>query len=122
MTKFASLKKNPHEKYHRGKKFRVEQKHAPTCPGLFRHGFQSLYHTSFISPKREIDDTVNFRNFRKSFTNKFCGVLCGILAPHFQWGKMRRSDRAHEAAHEACCNGRHLYIGEVNVATMKNKQ
>ena len=30
-------------------------------------------------------------------------VFYGILAPHFQMGKMKESDRAHEA----CCNGCH---------------
>ena len=38
----------------------------------------------------EIDETVNFRNFQKFFTNK-----CGILAPHFQTGKTKQSGRAH---------------------------
>ena len=34
-------------------------------------------------------------------------VFYGILAPHFQMGKMKESDRAHEA----CC---HLYTVEVS--------
>ena len=34
-----------------------------TCSGLYRLIFQSLYHTSLILLKREIDETVNFQNF-----------------------------------------------------------
>ena len=52
-----------------------EKKHSLTCPGLYRLIFQFLYHTFLISPKREIDETVNFRNFRKLFTNKFAAFL-----------------------------------------------
>ena len=37
-------------------------------------------------------------------------VFYGILAPHLQMGKMKESDRAHEA----CCNGCHLYTVEVS--------
>ena len=95
--------------------FVIQQKPALTCPGLYKLIFQSLCHTSLISPTRwEIDETVNFRNVRKLFTNKFAAFL-GILAPHFQTGKTKRSGRAHEA----CCNDRHLYIGKVNVATRR---
>ena len=36
-----------------------------TCPGLYRLIFQSLYHTSLISARWEIDEIVNFQNFRK---------------------------------------------------------
>ena len=101
------LWKNPHKNDHREKKSWVEwsgisvihQKHALTCPGLCRLIFQSLYHTSLISPKRESGEAVNFRNFRSR-------IFCGILAPHSQTGRTKRSDLAHEA----CCNGRHLDI------------
>ena len=82
----------------------IRQKHVLTCPGLYRLIFQSLYRTSLILPKLEIDETVNFQNFRKLFQNKFAAFL--IYAPHFQTGKTNRSDRAYEA----CCNGCHLYI------------
>ena len=40
---------------------------AKTCPDLsdlYSLIFQSIYHTSFILPKREIDETVNFRNLQ----------------------------------------------------------
>ena len=47
----------------------IQEKHALTCPGLYRLIFQSLYHISLILPKREIDE-INFRNFRKLFINK----------------------------------------------------
>ena len=36
-----------------------------TCPGLWRIIFQSSYHTSLVSRKQEIDETVNFQNFWK---------------------------------------------------------
>ena len=44
----------------------IQQKHPLNRPGLYSLIFQSLYHTSLISPSRwEIDETVNFRKFRK---------------------------------------------------------
>ena len=101
------FEKSPHENYHAEKKSWAEwsgisviqQKHALTWPGLYRLVFQPLFDTCLISPRWEIDDTVNFRDFRKLFTNKFSAFL-GILAPYFQTGKTKRSGRAHEA----CCN------------------
>ena len=76
------------------------------CPDLYKLIFHTsyIYHTSLISPKREIDETVNFRNFHKFFTNKLSAFL-GILAPHFQTGKTKE---VSEKALEACCNGHHL--------------
>ena len=65
MTKLASLKKI-HKKIIIMKRnlelnFSViQQKHALICLGLCRLIFQSSYHTSLISPKQEIDETVNF--------------------------------------------------------------
>ena len=50
------------------------------------------------------------------FTDKFA-VFVGISGSHFQTGKMKRSDRLHKA----CCNGNHLYNGEVNVTTGKQQ-
>ena len=32
----------------------IQQKHALTCPGLYRLIFQSLYHTSLVLPKQEM--------------------------------------------------------------------
>ena len=58
-----------------------------------------------MSPRWEIDGTVNFRNFRKLFTNK-CAAYFGILALYFQTGKMKRSSWAHKA----CFNGRKLTL------------
>ena len=77
----------------------IQQKHALTCPGLYRLIFQSLYHTSLILPKREIDETVNFQNFSQVVQKEICPIFCGILVPHFQTGKTKtkRSDRVHEA-------------------------
>ena len=106
MTKFVSLKK-VHTKIIMVKRnlelndlgFSVtQQKHALTCPGLYRLVFQSLYDTSLISPRWEIDERVNFRNFRKLFTNK-CAVFFGPFGTLFQTGKTKRIGRAHEA----CC-------------------
>ena len=81
-----------------------------TCPDLYRLIFHTFYH--FLA-KREINETVNFRKFRKSFTNKFPRFY-GILASHFQTAKTKEvNDKAHE---EACCN-------EVNVsASHKNEE
>ena len=41
----------------------------------------------------KIDETVNFQNFRKLFTNKFAAFFFGILTPHFQTWKIKRSNR-----------------------------
>ena len=93
MTKFASLKK-VHTKIIMVKRnlelkdlgFSVIlQKHALTCPGLYRLIFQSLFGTSLISPRWEIDETVNFRNFRKFFTNK-CDAFFGYFGTLFSNG------------------------------------
>ena len=72
----------------------IQQKHALTCPGLYRLVFQSLYDTSLISPRWQIDETVNFRNFRKLFTNKYAAYLghCGTL---FSNGKKRNEVAGH---------------------------
>ena len=48
--------------------------------------FQTLYHTSLISPKREIDETVNFRNFRQLFQINFSRFLFHFGTP-FSNGK-----------------------------------
>ena len=70
----------------------IQQKHALTCLGLYKLIFQTFYHTSLILPKREIDETVHFRNFCKP-------RFYGILAPHFQTGKMKamKNIRSHAA-------------------------
>ena len=78
MTKFASVKKNSSQKLSSWKEIwnwtiwnfsYIQQKHALTCPGLYRPIFPSLCHTSLISPRREINETVDFRNFRTLFPN-----------------------------------------------------
>ena len=69
MTEFASLKK-----IHTNiiiVKRDISSGMSLTCPDLYRLIFQTFYHTSLVSPKQEIDETINFRNFRKLFTNKF---------------------------------------------------
>ena len=121
MTKFASLKKST-QKLSLTKEISIrmiwdfsviQQKHALTCPGLYRLIFQSLYHTSLISPRWEIDETINFRNFCKLFTNKFSACFVAFWHPIF---KREKRNEVTGHMHEACSNGRHLYIGEVNVA------
>ena len=95
----------------------IQQKDFLTCPVFYGLIFKSLHHTSLISPRWEIDETVNFQNLCKLLTNKFAAFFFfGILAPHFQTGKAKRIGRVHEA----CCNGRHLDIGEINVATRRS--
>ena len=73
------------------------------CPDLYKLIFQTFYHTSLISPKWEIDETVNFRNFCIFFTSKLSAFSWHFGTP-FSNKKNERSDKAHEA----CCNGRHL--------------
>ena len=82
-----------------------------TCPGLWRIIFQSSYHTSLVSRKQEIDETVNFQNFWKCLQINWPRFLWHS-ASHFQAQKTKRSDRAHEA----CCNGCQLCIREFSVA------
>ena len=72
-------------------------------PYFYRLIFQTFYR--FLA-KREIDETVNFRNFRKSFTNKWSPRFYGILALYFQTAKTKE---VNDKAHEARCN-------EVNVS------
>ena len=52
----------------------IQQEHALTCPDLYRHIFQSLYHIPLTTSRWEIDKTVHFQNFRK-FTNNFATFL-----------------------------------------------
>ena len=100
------FEKSPHENYHGEKKSWAEwsgisllfSKNIPWLDRVYRLIFQSLFDTSLISPRWEIDETVNFRNFPKLFTNKCIYPFFGILAPYFQTGKTKRSGRAHEAA------------------------
>ena len=68
----------------------IQQKHALTCPGLYRLILQSLYHTSLILPKRKNDN--KFSKLSQVVLNKFSAFL-GILAPHFETGKTKRSDQ-----------------------------
>ena len=66
MTEFASLKKLTRKLSWRKEIFSSGMSLA--CPDLYKLIFQTFYHTFLISPQREIDETVNFRNFRKYFT------------------------------------------------------
>ena len=66
---------------------------------IWAHFSNFLPHFLLISPKREIDEKVNFRKFRKLFTNKL---------PAFLWHfgtlfQMRKTKEISDKAHEACC-------------------
>ena len=100
--KICVFEKCPHENYHGEKKSWAEwpeisviqQKHALTCPGLYRLIFQSLYATSLISPRWQIDETVHFRNFHKLFTNK-CATYFGYFGTPFSNEKKRNEVAGH---------------------------
>ena len=59
----------------------IQQKHVLTFPGLDRLTFQSLYHTSLILPKWEINEIINFWNFRQFFINKFVAFFWHFGTP-----------------------------------------
>ena len=89
-TKFASLKKI--QRSHIMKRnlelsdLRFLCFSTKTCPDLsefIQALFQSLYHTFLISPKREIDETVNFRNFHMLFRDKFAAFFVAFQDPIF---------------------------------------
>ena len=61
------------------------------------------------------DETVNFRNCRKSFSNKFVTPFLWHFGTPFSNGKKETKWQSHAAN----SSGRHLYIGEVNVATRR---
>ena len=68
-----------------------------------------------MSPSRwEIDETINFRNF---------AIRSQINLPRFlrHFGTLVPNEKNETTcrAYEACCNSRHLYIGEVNVVTRR---
>ena len=91
MTEFASLKKT-HTKIIIVKRCFGSSSSGMSliCPDLYKLIFQTLYHTSLILPKREIDEAVNFRNFRKFFTSKLSAFLWYFGTP-FSNGKNERS-------------------------------
>ena len=114
MTKFASLKK-VHTKIIMVKTnlelndlgfFVTQQKHALTCQELYRLVFQSLYDTFLISPRWEIDERVNFRNFRKLFMNKCAVFFLAFWHPIFK--REKRNKVTGHMKHAACNNDRQL--------------
>ena len=121
-NKVCIFEKIPHKNYHQENKFWAEwsgisviqQKHVLNCPSLCRLIFQSLYHTSLISPKQEINEIVNFWNFRKCSQINLLRFLWHFGTP-FSNGKNKMKWQG--TAHDMCCNGRHLHIEEVNVAS-----
>ena len=68
MTKFASLKKNRHKNCCHEKKSGVKRsgisllfsKNMPLLLRVYIGPFIDLYHTFLISPRSEINETVNF--------------------------------------------------------------
>ena len=92
----------------------IQQKHASSFWGLYRLILQSLYHTSLISPRWELDETANFRNFPKLFANKFDVFFVAF------WPLIFRREKQNEVTGHMKdgCDDRYLYIdiGQVNVA------
>ena len=88
MTEFASLKKLTRKLSLWKEIFSSGMSLA--CLDLYKLIFQTFYHTSLISLKREIDETVNFRNFCKFFTKKLSAFLWHFGTP-FSDGKNERS-------------------------------
>ena len=70
---------------------------AKACPDLswvfMGSFFQSLYHTSLISLRWEINGTVNFRICHKLFANKFDALFVAFWHPHFETGKINVGTR-----------------------------
>ena len=91
MSEFASLKKT-HTKIIIVKRIFGNSSSGMSlvCLHLYKLIFQTFYHTSLISPKREIDETVNFQNFCKFFTSKLSAFLWYFDTP-FSDGKNERS-------------------------------
>ena len=98
--KIYVFEKSSHKNYHGEKKSRAKwsgilcyAKACPICLGLYRLIFQSLYDTSLVTPRWEVDGTVNFHNFRKLFTNK-CLTFFGPFGTLFSNGEneMKRQD------------------------------
>ena len=91
----------------------IQQKHALTCPGLYRLIFQSLYHTSLISPSRwEIDETVRFWNFCKLFTNKCATIFEALWLPIFKQEKWNEvtGHMKHAAMARSCTLGKLMLL------------
>ena len=95
MTKFASLKKT-HAKIIILKRnlklndLRFLYYIAKACldlSGLYRLIFQSLYHTSLIFPKREIDEIINFSKLSQVVHKKICRIFSTFWHPIFKRGK-----------------------------------
>ena len=85
----------------------IHQKHALISPGLYRLIFQSLYHTSLVLPKGEIDEIIDFRNFRKLLINKSAPSFRYFGTPFPKWEK-RNEVTGH--MNHAAMYGSHLYI------------
>ena len=91
MTEFASLKKTHTKMIIVKRSFGSSSSEMSLiCPDLYKLISQTFYHTSLILPKRKIDETVNFRNFRKFFTSKLSAFLWYFGTP-FSNGKNERS-------------------------------
>ena len=98
MTKFASLKKTTQKLLPWKEILRwmiwnssvTQQKRTLTCLGLYRLIFQFAYHTSLILPKRETDETVYFRNFRKLLCGDFFAASWHPIFKREKWNEVTR--------------------------------
>ena len=98
MTKFASLKKNPHKNYHREKKSGVERsgisllfsKSMPWLLRIYIGPFFNLYITlPWYHQNEKLMKQLIFETFASCSQISF-RCFYGILAPHFQTGKTKR--------------------------------
>ena len=76
--------------------------------GPFSKLFIILPFLTMISPKREIDETVNFRNCRKLFRNKFATFFVSFWHPIFKQEKQNEVTRhmKHAAMVVTCTLGK----------------
>ena len=92
----------------------IQQKDTLSCLGLYRLIFQSLYYTSLILPKREIDEIINFGNFCKLFINKFATFFLAF------WHRISKWEKQNEVTghmKHAAMYGRQLLHWKVDVAS-----
>ena len=70
--------------------FLLFSKSMPWLVHAYIDSFFNLYITSLISPKQKIDETVNFPNFCKLFTNKFASFFAVFWHPIFKQEKRNK--------------------------------
>ena len=97
------FRKNAHENYHRWKKSWVKwsgislffSKSMPWLVWVYIGSFFNPYMSHFL----DIDETINFRNFRKLFTNKFAAFFVGFWHPIFK--REKRNEMIGRRKHAA---------------------